>query len=208
MKEAIIKNRKWILLVISIIILSYVIGYVFMAQKTYFDEMIYSKIASIKTDTTTIIMKLFTVLGSGITLLSIVFASFCTGYKKYGKYMTINLIIITGLNQILKIIFNRPRPEGFRLITESGYSFPSGHSMISMAFYGLMIYWIFKKIQKPVLRWSLCTVLAIGILGVGISRVYLGVHYASDIIGAFCISTAYLVCFVHLIERRKEGEPN
>ena len=80
--------------------------------------------------------------------------------------------------------------------------------MVSMAFYGLMIYWIFKKIQKPVLRWSLCTVLAIGILGVGISRVYLGVHYASDIIGAFCISTAYLVCFVHLIERRKEGEPN
>ena len=91
MKEAIIKNRKWILLVISIIILSYVIGYVFMAQKTYFDEMIYSKIASIKTDTTTIIMKLFTVLGSGITLLSIVFASFCTGYKKYGKYFVLGI---------------------------------------------------------------------------------------------------------------------
>ncbi|MCI9177626.1 MAG: phosphatase PAP2 family protein [Clostridia bacterium] len=208
MKEAIVKNKKWILLVISVVLLSWVIGYVFMAQKTYFDEVVYSKIISIKAQPTTIVMKLFTVLGSGITLISIIFTSFCTGYKKYAKYMTINLMMITILNQILKIVFNRPRPEEFRLITESGYSFPSGHSMISMAFYGLIVYWMIKRVKKPIIKWSLVTIFMLLIIGIGISRIYLGVHYASDVIGGFCFSIAYLLCFLHLIERRKEGEPN
>ena len=54
--------------------------------------------------------------------------------------MFCNLIFISGANVLLKHIIQRPRPDGYRLISESGYSFPSGHSMVSMAFYGFFFY--------------------------------------------------------------------
>ena len=180
----------------SIAVLGYLIQYIFMAQKTQFDEIIYTNIGKIMTEPVTIVMKLFTILGSGVTILSIVFATLCIGYKKQAKYMTINLIIITVLNQLLKFIFERPRPEEYRLIQETGYSFPSGHSMVSMAFYGLIAYWIWKNVKKPTLKWALCILLAVLIIGIGTSRIYLGVHYTSDVMAGFCISVSYLVLYV------------
>lgn len=202
------KKLRWILFVISIAVLGYLIQYIFMAQKTQFDEIVYTNIGKLITEPVTVVMKLFTILGSGVTILSIVFAVLCVGYKKHAKYMTINLIVITALNQLLKFIFVRPRPEEYRLVQETGYSFPSGHSMISMAFYGLIAYWIWKNVKKPILKWSLCILLAVLIIGIGISRIYLGVHYASDVIAGFCFSIAYLVGFTHLMKGGKEGETN
>lgn len=76
-----------------------------------------------------------------------------------------------------------------------GYSFPSGHSMVSMAFYGLLIYLIWKNCANPKLRNSLCFFLALLIPLIGLSRVYLGVHYASDVIGGFVVSLVYLIVF-------------
>lgn len=193
---------------LSIAVLGYLIQYIFMAQKTQFDEIIYTNIGKIMTEPVTIVMKLFTILGSGVTILSIVFATLCIGYKKQAKYMTINLLIITVLNQLLKFIFERPRPEEYRLIQETGYSFPSGHSMVSMAFYGLIAYWIWKNVKKTTLKWVLCILLAVLIIGIGTSRIYLGVHYASDVIAGFCFSVAYLIGFTHLMKGGREGETN
>lgn len=99
------------------------------------------------------------------------------------------------LNLVLKNIVERPRPIGYRLIDETGYSFPSGHSMISTAFYGLIIYLIWKNVRNTKLKYISCILLALLILLIGISRIYLGVHYASDVIGGFTISIAYLIIF-------------
>ena len=89
----------------------------------------------------------------------------------------------------------------FRIIDESGYSFPSGHSIVSMAFYGFLIYLIYKNIQNKYLKWILCIILSILIILIGISRIYLGVHYASDVIGGFCFSIGYLVIFTKIIKK-------
>ena len=70
--------------------------------------------------------------------------------KKIGLSIFSNLVIITVLNQLLKRILQRPRPTEFRIIEETGYSFPSGHSMVSMAFYGYLIYLIYKYVKKQV----------------------------------------------------------
>ena len=77
-----------------------------------------------------------------------------------------------------------------------GYSFPSGHSMISMAFYGLIIYYVWKNVKNIKIRNITCILLSILILLIGISRIYLGVHYASDVLGGFIISIAYLIVFI------------
>ena len=109
-------------------------------------------------------------------------------------------MIITALNLLLKNIVERPRPEGYRLITETGYSFPSGHSMISAAFYGLIIYFIWKNVKDKKLKYISCTLLGILIVLIGISRIYLGVHYASDVIGGFTISIVYLIIFTSVFK--------
>ena len=120
--------------------------------------------------------------------------------RKCGILVSINLISIFILNQTLKLIFNRPRPEGNRLIEASGYSFPSGHSMVSMAFYGLLIYLAYKKIKNRKLKYIICVLLTLLILVIGVSRIYLGVHYATDVIGGFLISLAYLIIFTQVIK--------
>ena len=111
----------------------------------------------------------------------------------------INLGCCALLNQILKRIIQRPRPTGDRLIEEDGYSFPSGHSMISAAFYGFFIYLIFKNVKNKYLKWGSISLLSLLICLIGISRIYLGVHYTSDVMAGFVISISYLVIFTSIV---------
>ena len=113
--------------------------------------------------------------------------------KKIGIAIFSNLVIITILNQLLKRILQRPRPTEYRIIEETGYSFPSGHSMISMAFYGYLIYLIYKYVKNKYIKWISIILLCTLICAIGISRIYLGVHYTSDVLGGFCISISYLI---------------
>ena len=111
------------------------------------------------------------------------------------------MFVITILNQILKRILQRPRPTEFRIIEETGYSFPSGHSMVSMAFYGYLIYLIYKYAKNKYIKWALITLLSILICSIGISRIYLGVHYTSDVLGGFLISVSYLIIYISFVNR-------
>ena len=110
-------------------------------------------------------------------------------------------MIITILNQLLKRILQRPRPTEYRIIEETGYSFPSGHSMISMAFYGYLIYLIYKYVKNKYIKWISIVLLSILICAVGISRIYLGVHYTSDVLGGFLISISYLIIYISAINK-------
>ena len=121
--------------------------------------------------------------------------------KKIGLSIILNLIVITGLNQILKYILQRPRPTEYRLIEETGFSFPSGHSMVSMAFYGYLIYLIYKYVKNKDLKWISIVLLSILICSIGISRIYLGVHYTSDVLGGFLISLSYLIVYTLIVNR-------
>lgn len=119
--------------------------------------------------------------------------------KRPGACAAVNLALVCVLNLLLKELVHRPRPEGFRLISETGYSFPSGHSMIAMAFYGLLV-WMVWRYEKDIFVKYLCTIgfsLCIG--AVGLSRIYLGVHYASDVIAGFCVSLAWLAVYTKII---------
>lgn len=153
-------------------------------------------------DSITPVVKVITNFGNAIYLIiiSILLLIFIKN-KKIGISIFGNLVLITFLNQVFKFILHRPRPTEYRIISETGYSFPSGHSMVSMAFYGYLIYLVYKHIKNKYLKYSLIIILSLLIIMIGISRIYLGVHYTSDVIAGFLFSIAYLIVFISFVEK-------
>lgn len=148
-------------------------------------------------DFMTPIAKIITNFGGTIIITIIIVILFIfIKNKKICLSIFLNVVFITVLNQLLKFIVQRPRPITYRIIDEKGYSFPSGHSMVSMAFYGYLIYLIYKHIKNKFLKYSLIIILSVLIVMIGISRIYLGVHYTSDVIAGFLVSIVYLVIYI------------
>ncbi len=146
----------------------------------------------------TTIMKLVTFLGSKYAVILITIIIIIIN-RKDGIYISIGLILITLIQIVLKNIFSRPRPIGINLINETGYSYPSGHSLTAMAFYGFLIYLICKSNIKS--KNILVIILSIIILLIGISRIYLGVHFTSDVLCGYTVSLLFLIIYITLIER-------
>ena len=134
MKEFFKKYFKWIVLFVCLI------GFLALAEDVFHKEIMKGDIIGYELvsrfligDVATPVAKVITQLGGAIFLitLTIILILFIKN-KKIGISIFSNLAIITVLNQILKRILQRPRPTEFRIIEEAGYSFPSGHSMVSM----------------------------------------------------------------------------
>ncbi|MBQ9057626.1 MAG: phosphatase PAP2 family protein [Atopobiaceae bacterium] len=157
-------------------------------------------VTRLRSDMITPFMEGFSALASPVVLvvMLIVVAAFAPG-RRPGACAALNLGLVVALNTLLKDIVQRPRPEGFRLIDEFGYSFPSGHSMVAMAFYGLLVYLIWHYEHDRLMRWLWSGFMTAVIVMVGISRIYLGVHYASDVLAGFAISVAWLVFYTKVI---------
>lgn len=192
--EFIRKNLKWFIVFICLILVIGILEDVLEDEILKLDIYGYDLVSKfLISDFVTPIAKNITHLGGAIFLITLsLILLLIIKNKKIGILIWLNLGISVLLNQALKFIIQRPRPTEFRIINESGYSFPSGHSMVSAAFYGFLIYLIYKNVKNKYLKWSLITLLSLVILTIGISRIYLGVHYTSDVIGAFCISLSVL----------------
>ena len=134
----------------------------------------------------------------GLLAMLVMVGAFAPG-RRPGWCAATNLVLVVILNTLIKNIVQRPRPDGFRLVSEWGYSFPSGHSMVAMAFYGFLAWLVWKYERQTVTRWFYTVVFALFILAIGMSRIYLGVHYASDVIAGFFVSLAWLAFFTKII---------
>ena len=202
-KEFIIKNTKWIILFICLI------GFLSLAEDVFNKEIMTGDIIGYKmvstfliSDFATPIAKFITNLGGAIFLIGLTaLLIILIKNKKIGLSILANLAIVTGLNQLLKRILQRPRPTEFRIVEETGYSFPSGHSMVSMAFYGYLIYLIYKYVENKHVKWISIVLLSILICSIGVSRIYLGVHYTSDVLGGFLVSISYLILFISTVNK-------
>ena len=194
------------------------IGFLALAEDVFHQEIMNGDIVGydivsklFKFNVSTPIAKFITNIGGAIFVISLTtILFFVIKDKKIGISIIVNLGIVTILNQIIKFIMQRPRPTEFRIIEETGYSFPSGHSMVSLAFYGYLVYLIYKYINNKHLKRTLIIMLSILICTIGASRIYLGVHYTSDVLGGFLISMAYLIIYIELVnkfvlEKNKNG---
>jgi membrane-associated phospholipid phosphatase len=168
-----------------------------------FDRPIMEWVQSFINPGMTMVMEGITFLGSTIGLISLLFISVIWMLWKRKRWEALFTVIAIGtgqlFNKLLKGMIQRPRPDFNRLVEEAGYSFPSGHSMVSLVFYGMvgLICYMFVRNQLPKLLIVLVTVMVV--LLIGISRIYLGVHYPSDVLGGFIIGGIWLaICYAGL----------
>lgn len=173
------------------------------------DTAIYNFVMNIKCDFMTNFFKFITFFASvyfmiGITLVIL----FLNINKKYKLLIALNMINDVVLNNIIKIVVKRQRPVDWFLVIETGYSFPSGHTMAAVCFYGLLIYLIYRSKIKNIYKKLGIIFFIILIFLIAISRIYLGVHYASDVIGAIIIALMYLTVYITVIESKLLNKKN
>ena len=195
------ENVRTLVLLGAALVFVWLLGEVAEGEVMKLDTLAYQLfVEHLRSDALTPIMEAFTSLASVVVLavLAAVIAALAPG-KAPGWCVSVNLVCVVVLNTVLKVIVQRPRPDGFRLISETGYSFPSGHSMVSMAFFGLLIWMIWRYHRRDVMRVVWCVVFGLVIVMVGVSRIYLGVHYASDVLAGFCVSLAWLVFYTKVV---------
>ncbi|MCA1058503.1 phosphatase PAP2 family protein [Rossellomorea aquimaris] len=161
-----------------------------------FDNGVFDIVRGTISPKLTEIMTSITFLGGikGITVFTVCVVLILLFMKKYPLALFVSITIVTGagFNGLLKWIFKRERPDIEALIQQGGYSFPSGHSMSSFIFYGSLAFILFRASDRKRYKWASVMVVATLVLLIGLSRVYLGVHYPSDILGGFTAGGAWL----------------
>lgn len=129
-----------------------------------------------------------------VLTVALVFVLFQGKYYAETLWLSINTILFAGIgNSSAKLLFMRTRPSLEHLVTETSYSFPSGHSSGSVLLYGTLVLLLPQFIKNRKICLSLQIFLSLGIFLIGISRVYLGVHYPSDVLAGFCFGLAWLL---------------
>lgn len=169
-----------------------------MEQERFrFDQVIIQYVSNIRTETLTEIMKFITFLGGTTVLTLLLIGSLIWLIVKRKNYWgaIFYIIAVAGgglLNLGLKHWFGRVRPEN-SLIVEQGFSYPSGHSMGSLIYYGFLGYLVIRSQRGRSLKLLLGIGFITMILLIGFSRIYLGVHYPSDVLAGFSAGTVWLL---------------
>ena len=201
---------------ISFFLMVFVIRRIFLYKKEVLDHKVFDYLGNFVSDATTSVMNFFTFFGGQYflipaNLLLILWAFFIKKDKWFGIRTCAVSISSLVLMFALKQFFQRPRPLTPLLQEAKGLSFPSGHAFMSFAFFGLFIYVIYKNVRTKWLKIALTILLLIIILMIGASRVYLRVHYASDVLAGFSMGLMWLVIslwVIHIIEQHKSKLPS
>lgn len=184
-------------------------------QLHQFDLSIISFIQDSITPQNTKMMEFFTFLGSTKAVIILSLISLVVMLLNKKRWETLFFIIAVScsaiFNRLLKWIFQRARPEIHPLITETGYSFPSGHSMTAIVFYGMLAYLLMLFFEKSFAKIITLLGFAALIITIGVSRIYLGVHYPSDVLAGFSAGGAWLfmcILALRLIVNKRQNMDN
>ena len=195
-----------VLFLLSLIIFLLVAKYVFFDKKEEFDQAAFAFLDLFIKDGVTSVMLFLSVIGNyhvmiTANLLLIGYFLFIRKHRWYSiKIPAISLSSVL-LMTMLKTLFNRPRPLIPLMEPATGLSFPSGHAMMSATFFGLLIYFIYRKQLPSTIKIISITLLVVLIVSIGISRIYLKVHYASDVIAGFCMGIIWLTIAIKVLNR-------
>jgi len=177
-----------------------------------FDSNIISYVQGLEAPWLTTVMRFFTFIGDTIPVILLSLVSLFILYKvlNHRAELILFIAVIGGANIIfltLKMFFQRARPDLHRLAEATNYSFPSGHATMAFALYGVLTFLLWRHINTSFKRTNHIIVSSIVILSIGISRIYLGVHYPSDILAGYFISAFWLTLaigiFQHYMDKRK-----
>ena len=201
-------DGRWAYIITSTITLALFIGGIKLfisltetLKSTYLaesDTAISNYIADLRTPYLTNYFVFVTDLGDALGyLITFILCTiiFYIAFKKWRYVAQLAFVMVLALssNLLLKRIINRARPDAEHLVSVETLSYPSGHAMMAMAFYGTLIFLISQFPIKKIYKILLITICLILILSIGISRIYLGVHYPSDIAGGFIAGFVWVV---------------
>lgn len=199
------KLKKEYLIAIPIFLV--VINMIFVAtgKMLVVDNWVYEQL--IHNEILTKILLFLTNFGS-VTYIVLICVLLLLFYKPKKELLNLYGVVIlsTVINNVIKIIFRRARPAlmgSLVPVFESTFSFPSGHAMASMTFYGFLIYMIYKKEINKNLKFTLIGLLSFLILAIGFSRIYIYVHYFSDVLTGFMCSFIILFFYIKFAKKVK-----
>lgn len=196
----------WVIFLGSVILFLFISREVFFNKQEYFDQRAFEVLHQYISPSFTEFMKTITFFASWkfILVLSLSILVYFLFIKKHHWYSLKIPVVAIGsisLNVLLKNIFDRPRPLLPHLVEASGLSYPSGHAMMSFSFYGLLIYLAWENIENRIIKWIVCISLLILIHLIGFSRVYLRVHYASDVLAGFALGVMWLIISIYALNK-------
>ena len=207
-------NLRTRILILLLLVLSYcVLTWLAISGRiAAFESGVYSALSQFITPAVISVMIFVTNMGSSVVIIAVTSVLLALPFtrKAFGVPAAANTVVSAALTAILKMIVARDRPDILRLVVESGFGFPSGHALNSTALCTMILLIVFrltksKKFRIPVLVVSI----ALPIL-IGISRVYLGVHNAGDVLAGWIMGVAVALfvdtIFQHLYDRRKTCE--
>ncbi len=196
-------------------------------ESLLFDTVICNTLYDFRNEGLTFILTAVTYLGNWqtITLISIAFLAVPRTRSAFGFPLSASAILAVTIQKLLKLWFQRPRPDlSLHLISQGGYSFPSGHSFTILVFYGLLIFLCRQYIQnrtasnssihhavvngstsKTAANW-ITGLLSLLIFAIGFSRIYLGVHFPTDILGGWSLGLCLLMILISI--KGKDKAPN
>ncbi len=194
-----------LLLLFALIIFIYAIRIVFVTENSSFDQNAFRAVAPLITPGLTSIMLIITFLGKHDLLIPLNFVLILYFIYRKEKWFATRIAALSLSSVLLmftlKLFFQRARPDLPVIGDVRGYSFPSGHALMSVVFYGLFIHMIWHEVKTKWLRIVLIVVLSILIVLIAFSRVYLRVHYASDVIAGIAVGFIWLVLALNIIHR-------
>ncbi len=147
-----------------------------------------------------------TLLGKATVVLSV--AALCTALfwiRKNRQFILPLWVTLAGsglFNLLGKVALHRQRPPGIAVFTEASFSFPSGHATVASAFYGFIVYYLWRQTQNWNIRLNLLFGGSALILAIGFSRLYLGVHFLSDVLGGYLLGFLWLIAGICMVEWR------
>ncbi|MFI5130678.1 MAG: phosphatase PAP2 family protein [Chitinophagales bacterium] len=190
---------------------------IFRLKSEQFDFDVFTRVDTIVSPGLTSFINFITVFGNyqvliPANLLLIAFFLFIKKHKWYSIKVPVIALGGVSLMFLLKQIFNRPRPLIPLLEPFPGLSFPSGHAMMSMSFYGLLIYLAWQSAYSRTWKWLATILLSLFVLLIGFSRIYLRAHYFSDVIAGFSVGIIWLIVSIWAVNRmerfsRKKIDP-
>ena len=195
-----------VIFVLALFALAYLIRNVIVLHRTGFDQKVFAYLQNHISPENNSLMLFFTFLGTHKFLIPanlVLIAYFVFIQKRKWYAIKIPAIALSSLALMfgLKHFFHRPRPEVPLIFKAEGLSFPSGHALFSVTFYGLLVYIIYHSVENKTVKWILIIFLLLLMPVIGFSRVYLRVHYASDVIAGFCVGFIWLVLTIWFLNQ-------
>lgn len=209
-KSGIHQTFKWVMLSIALLVLCCCIVLVFIAKNKQPDIDGLNRLSAFATQPMTNTMKAISFLGNHLFLIpaNLLLILFFIGQKNKTAAMQVLFIALSslGLVTLLKNIFHRARPEFPLVEGVTNYSFPSGHAMMSLAFWGLLLYFIYQKSKQVYSKLFITVTIIVLLIAIGWSRIYLRLHYPTDVLAGWSIEFIWLflsLTFLHRIANKK-----